>query len=292
MRDGLLAGLVMVGDLHEALAGGVLGERLQHQGRTRHIVKQRVQAIMEQRQPMLHARMAAPLRHRLVEHVVAVRRAEGGDIAGAEFSDGFGRELEFSHRHEIEPAHVHDGALGLGIEAADRLQRIAEEVEPHRQVHARREKIENAAAHRVIARLAHGGGAHEAVQLQPSTMPPMRQDLAGRGRQRLLGEEIAGRHPLKRGIDGGEQDRRPLAAGDTGEPRQRGHPLGDDPGMGRDAVIGLAVPGRELHDLHIGSKKGNARAPAPPDAGRRGRSPARWSRGHPGGRQRPAPGPQ
>ena len=50
-------------------------------------------------------------------------------------------------------------ALRLRIESADGLQRVAEKIESHRHIHAGRKKIENAAAHRVIAGLAHGRGA-------------------------------------------------------------------------------------------------------------------------------------
>ena len=103
--------------------------------------------------------MAAALAHGLVQHVVGLGRAERRDIAGAEFADRVGGELEFGDRHEIERAHLHHGALRLGIEAADGFQRVAEEIEPHRQVHARREQVEDAAAHRVVAGLAHRRGA-------------------------------------------------------------------------------------------------------------------------------------
>ena len=71
-------------------------------------------------------------------------------------------------RHEIERAQLVGGALGLGIEAADRLQRVAEEIEPHRLGHAGREQIDDAAAHRIVAGLAHRRGAREAVELEPA----------------------------------------------------------------------------------------------------------------------------
>ncbi len=92
----------------------------------------------------------------------------GLDIAGAEAPDGLARELEFGHRHEIERAQLVGGALRLRIEAADRLQRVAEEIEPHRLGHAGRVEVDDAAAHRIVARLAHGRGAHEAVELEPA----------------------------------------------------------------------------------------------------------------------------
>jgi hypothetical protein len=82
----------------------------------RHVVEQGVEAGVEQRQPVLHAGEAAAFAHRLVEHVVRARRAELLDVALAEAADRVGGELELGDRHEIEPAQLVGGALGLGIE--------------------------------------------------------------------------------------------------------------------------------------------------------------------------------
>ena len=194
VADNFLPRLVVVRDLREPLARRLFVQRLQDHRRAGQIVEQRVHPVVKQRQPMLHAGMAAAFAHRLVQHVVALGGAERRDIAGAEFADRLGGELEFRHRHEIEPAHVHHGALRLRIEAADRLQRVAEEIEPHRQVHARREQIEDAAAHRVVARLAHGRGADEAVELQPLHHARHAERVAGGGGQRLLADQVIGRH--------------------------------------------------------------------------------------------------
>ena len=118
-RERLLARLVVVLDLRQPLARGVLGQRLQDHRRARHVVEQRVEPVVEQRQPVLHAGMAAALAHRLVQQVLGIGGAERRDIAGAEFADRVGGELELGDRHEIERAHLHHGALGLRIEAAD-----------------------------------------------------------------------------------------------------------------------------------------------------------------------------
>ena len=84
-------------------------------------------------------------------------------------------------------------ALGLGVEGADRFQRIAEEVETHGLVEAGREEIENAAAHGIFAGLAHGRGARIAVVLEPGDDRIHRHDLAGRDRERLRRDRIARR---------------------------------------------------------------------------------------------------
>ena len=106
-------------------------------------------------------------------------------VAGAEAPDRFGDELEFRDRNEIEPAQLFFAALRLRIESADRLQCIAEKIEPHRHVHAGRIKIENAAAHGIVARLAHGRGADEAIELQPVDHALHAEDVAGRDRKRM-----------------------------------------------------------------------------------------------------------
>ena len=86
---------------------GVFGLRIEHERRVGEIVEQRVQLFVEQRQPVLHARIAAALADGLIERIVAARRAEGRDIALAEAADGLARRAGTSrHRHEIEPAHV------------------------------------------------------------------------------------------------------------------------------------------------------------------------------------------
>src|SRR5665213_2240976 len=84
-----------------SLMRGVFGQMLKRQRRTRQIVEQSFQRIVEQREPVLHAGIAATLAHRFVQQVVRRASAELGDIAGAEAPDGFGDELEFRHRHQV-----------------------------------------------------------------------------------------------------------------------------------------------------------------------------------------------
>ena len=80
------------------------------------------------------------------------------------------------------------------------FERIAEEIEPHRLGHAGRKQVEDAAAHRIVAGLAHRRGADEAVELEPFHHAVHGEHVAGRGRQRLIDDErllaarAAGRH--------------------------------------------------------------------------------------------------
>ena len=60
---------------------------------------------------------------------------------------------------------------------------------------------------------------------------------------------------MQDGIDRRQDDQGRFAAGETRQSRQRRQPLGENAAMGGDAVVGLAVPGRELHHRQIGREE-------------------------------------
>ena len=76
------------------------------------------------------------------------------------------------------------------------LERIAEKIEPHRLRHSRREKIENAAAHRIFAGVAHGRGAGKAIGLEPFHQSVHVDHIAGRCGKRVAGNLLQGRNAL------------------------------------------------------------------------------------------------
>ena len=244
--------LVIVADLLVAFAHCVLGLRLDRERRTVEIIEQRIHLLDEQRLPVLHAGMAATFAHRLVKLIVAVRRAELRDVAHAEAANGLGRELEFRYRHEVERAHVEQRALRLGVERADRFQRVAEEVEPHRLVETRRKQIEDAATHGVFARLAHRRGAAVAVVFEPCRDGIHRHTVSRRDGQRLRRHSLPRRHTLHDGVDAGENDERLVAAScQTRQARQSGQTLRENTAMWRHTVVRLTVPTRKLHHRDI-----------------------------------------
>ena len=97
----LRARVVMVGDLLEPALARIVEQRIERDAGFGQIVEQRDQAIVEQRQPMLHALMLAPRRDRLVERVVAGDRTEQSDITLAEGADDLGRQRHLAHRQEL-----------------------------------------------------------------------------------------------------------------------------------------------------------------------------------------------
>ena len=159
MRKCLATRLVVVGDLFKTLVDRRLGLMVEQDGRIVDIVEQRVHPPVEQRQPVLQPAGPASLAHRVIERVAARLRAEMGDVALAEAFYGFGGDRRLVHGHEIERAQLRGGALRFGIEGADGFEHVAEKIEPHRAGQAGRIEIDNAAAQRVFAGVAHGGGA-------------------------------------------------------------------------------------------------------------------------------------
>src|SRR5215471_13976136 len=105
---------------------GVLRKMLERQCGPGKIVEDRFKFPVEQRKPMLHARVAPALAHRFVKQVIRSCSAEFRNVTGSEAADGFGDKLQFRYRHQVESAQFLLAALCLGIECADRLEGIAE----------------------------------------------------------------------------------------------------------------------------------------------------------------------
>jgi hypothetical protein len=111
---------------------------------------------------------------------------------------------------EVEGAELPDGALRLRIEGADRLEGVAEEVEAHRPGKPRRVKVEDAAAHRVFAGVAHRARPQKAVHLEPGDDLVHAHHVAGRSGKGLGRDPGARRHALQHRVDGGGEKARPL----------------------------------------------------------------------------------
>ncbi len=249
--------LVVVGDQRQPLAHRLLGEVIEADRRAADIVEQRLQSLVEQRQPMLHAGVALAGADRLVERIVRRRRAESLDIAAAEALLGLAAERHLAHRHQRQLLHDLARALRLGIEGLDVLERVAEEIEAHGTGAAGRKEIEDAAAHRVFAGLHDGAGALEAGEVEPLHELGHVEALARRDVLQGAADELAGWKPLQDGVDGGQHHGRPLARGGS-EAGHGGDAGGDDLGVGADAVVGHRVPGRHLDDAQLGREERQA----------------------------------
>ena len=252
----LLARGVIILNLREPFGGHLVGLRVEHHGRGADVIEQRVGAAMKQRQPMLHAGMAAALADGFVELIAVYMPAELGDIGLAEAFHRLRGQRHLAHRHEIERAQLRQAALALGIEGTDGFQRVAEEIEAHGFRGARRKQIENAAAHGVFAGFAHGRRAQEAVCFKPRRQIVHGQRVARRRGKTFRLHPCARRHALRHAVDRHAENARPLQRrARARKPRQRRHAPRGDAGVGRHAIVGLAVPRGQLQRLDLGREK-------------------------------------
>ena len=230
-----------------------LGQRLarqmvEHERRVGQIVEQRVEPLVVERQPVLHAGEAPAFAHRRIERIVARRRAERLDVVAAEAADRLRRQRHLAHRLQGQRVALAGGALRRRIEGADGLQRVAEEVEPERLVGPRRIEVENAAAHREFADVAHRRHALEAGIFQPADQH-LHVDLVAGPREKVCASMTAAV---------GMRCSSALAVVSTTArcgflasaaiAAMRIEPARRRVGAGRDAVVGQAVPGRQLDD--------------------------------------------
>ena len=208
----------------------------------RQIVEQRLQPIVEERQPVLDAGIAAPGRDRLVERVLPTHGSERAPVGGAEAGDRLWVEQHLADRDEVDGVRRLGAPLCQRVEPVQGLDHIAEIIEPHRALRIGREDVHDAAANGVVAGLHHRAGADEAVALQIVQQGLDIERSAGRERKGGVRQHRARRHPLHRRVDGGEHhagSRRAIAqqADEAGQPPAR------DIGARRDPVVGQAVPG-------------------------------------------------
>ncbi len=170
----------------------------------RQMIEQGLQPLLEQRQPMLHARQAPPIAHRLIERVAGRIGAKLLAVAGTEPLDALLVEQGLARRHQRKGFGGADGALVGGIERPHRLDLVAEEVEPDRVRQAGGIEVEQAAAHRKFARVRNAVGTVIAIGGQQGDQlvaldPFARRQSAGQvadseRRQRALGRGIGGGH--------------------------------------------------------------------------------------------------
>ena len=203
---------------------------------------------------MLHALLLAAGADGLVEGVVEAGGAEGLAIRLAEAGDGGLVEDHLGDGGELDPADLLDGALGLGVEAARVVERVAEKIEAHRRVGARRVDVDHAAADGVVAGLGHRGGAVEAHPPEVFAQGVEIERLAHLGHEGGGAHGFPRGHPLGGGVERGQHHR--PAGQPVGERGQRRHAGSRNVGVGADPVVGQAVPGGEAPDRDLGREEG------------------------------------
>jgi hypothetical protein len=198
---------------------------------------------------VLHSRESSAVAHRLIERVAGRGRAEEFAVARAEALDRLFIQQCFGRGKEGEARHITRRALGGGIEAAQRLDLVAEEIEAQRLLRAAGIEIDDAAAHRIFARVMHRVRAAVTVGLQQRREPVDRDALP----RREAGNELAHTEGCQ-GLLGdrcrrGEHELRPLDR--SLQCMKPGEALRGGTQRGRGAVIGQAIPCRDGDDIQL-----------------------------------------
>ena len=209
-----------------------------HRGRGAEVVEQGRRLVEEERQVVLDAGggearadvLVQPHLGRIAFDLLAPARAEGAARRLVHRELAAGQQPHLGHRVER--------ALRVGIEGADRIHLVAEQVDAIRHRRAHREQVDQAAAHRVFAGrndLAHVGVAgKQQLCLQPRLVEP----LALLEVEGVRGEEGGRREPHQRRRRR-QQHHVDLALADA---PQRGQPLGDQVLVRREGVVGQGFP--------------------------------------------------
>ena len=217
------------------------------------IVKQRVEVFMEEAQPMLHSGYFLARADVLVERVVGSRSAKLDAVILTEAGDRGVIENDLGHRRQFHHVELFGGPLSCRIEPAGTVQNVSEEVEPYRSPLTGRIDVDDAAAHRVVTGLRHRGclrKSHANKELpQAFFIDPVTDPRAKGG----IFDDRPGRNLLRRGVQRRQQNKARWPVVD--QHRQCGHARGLDLGVGRHAVVGQAIPAREIDDGHVRCKE-------------------------------------
>src|SRR5215207_2817953 len=205
---------------------------------------------------MLHPLVTAAGGDRLIKRIVKIDPAELSCIPGAKPRDRLLVQENFACRAQVQLMQLACRALRLRVERADRLQRIAEVIQPDRLVCAWSKQIYDTAANSEISGIDDRAGAVEAVRRKERKNLTRGHDIPGLHHKLGLVENGARRHSLHHRVHGRYNygwGRMFLTFHQGSEGRQalrnnicnRGH-----------AVVWQAIPCRKSEQCDVGGKKG------------------------------------
>lgn len=135
-----------------------------------------------------------------------------------------------------------------GIKAARPVQHIAEEIEPDRPAITRRIDVDDTAPDGIIAGFHHGGGLrkpHADKKAAQCLFVDALADACGEGG---LSQHVPRGDILRRGVQRGQQDEAIRHC--VNQRGQCRHTRCRDVGIGRDPIIGQAIPSRKAENRH------------------------------------------
>ncbi len=238
----------------ERIGGGAHARREQRQHRLAQIVEQggggiarrragAARFLEEQRQVVLDARRRQPRLQVLVQ-----RAAPGVHVEA--FAQGGQHPLhaDIVHRHFAAGQHLHflhvvQRALRFRVEGTDRVDVLVQQFDPQRRVRAHRVHVEQAAAHREIARVHHLRHVAVAGAFQAALFRLQVQALAHAQVEAAADDVAQRRHPLHQRLHRHHHD----ALLQRRQPVQRRQALADDVRVRTELVVGQGFPIRERH---------------------------------------------
>ena len=122
----------MVADLFETLLDRFIRHVIEADAGALHVVEQRFQRRMEERQPVLLALIAPPAADGFIKRIIPRIAAEERDVARPEKRRRGVAEGNLADRHQRKFRHGFQRALRFGVERLDAFERIAEKIESER----------------------------------------------------------------------------------------------------------------------------------------------------------------
>ena len=117
----------------------------------RQIIKQCLEVVLKEPQPMLDACMFSARTDRLVERIIRTRCPERNAVILAKPYNGLLVQYHLGYRRKLDLFEGFCRALGHRIKATCPVQYITKQIQPDRTRLARRVNVNNTAAHRIIA---------------------------------------------------------------------------------------------------------------------------------------------
>ncbi len=227
--------------------GGFVAEVIEHGGRL----------VEEQRQVVLDARRGHTVAHVLVD--AAARGITLQQLAPALAELGARRVVhgELAPGQQAHLGHRVEAALAVGVERADGVDLVVEQVHPVRHGRTHREQVDQPAAHRVFAMAHHLGHMLVARERELGAQLGLVELLLDLEMEGVARQERGRRQPVQR--RGGRHQHhvgaRVLVA--LLDAPERGQPLADQVLVRREAVVGQRFPVGKQRAAQLGREEGH-----------------------------------
>ncbi len=247
------AAVAAVDRLPDVVDPGACGILDAEQALSGEVIEQRGALLEEQRQEVLDAARRDAARDVLVVGAGAVVVVETLVPAAAEGRDRLLVERVLAPGQQAQALERRERALGLGIEAAQRLDLVVEQLDAHRRVVPHREQVHDRAAHRELAVLVDVVDGAVAGACQGVAQRDDAQALAGIERQRRGAHVGDRRGALHQRCHRHDQHHRVALR----QARQRQQAVRDQVLVRREAVVGQRFPvGQPQHGPGGGARSG------------------------------------